>query len=306
VTTPLVGPLLDALAQIPTDEPALAAEIDTIRNRLSEPLRVVLAGRVSTGKSTLLNGLLGQAVAPTDYSECTQAVTWFRYGFQQKVEVRLRDGSTKELNLSVDGRLPRQLGVEISEIQDVQVSLANEALRSFTLVDTPGFSSGRASGGAEGKELAAAMDRRSRQAAAACDAMIFVLNGTLRADELDVLNAFQDAQHGPASAVNAIGALTKADQLGDGDEDPLEVAAGLAKRYAQRHAKDVSDVVPVVGLFAETAEAGLLTERDVANLALLSGLDAEAQTDLLASVDDFRDERCTVVGEFRWWPRQAR
>lgn len=290
----LVDPLIEALASVQVDDPEMASEFDAVRERLCEPLRIVLAGRVSTGKSTLLNGLLGQRIAPTDYSECTSVVTWFRYGFPQQVTVRLCDGTSRDLRLGPDGRLPRELGVPAREVRDLQVSLTNDTLRSFTLVDTPGFSAGRGGDDAEGAKVEV-MDQRSRQAAATCDAMVFVLNGTLHADDLAVLRAFQEAQAGPASAVNAIGALTKADELGGGDEDPLVVAARVAKRYAARHSGDVADVVPLVGLFAETAEAGLLTERDTGTLMRLAALDADYLSRLISSVDDFGDTECAAA-----------
>lgn len=42
-----------------------------------QPLRVLLVGDVSTGKSTLLNALVRQALADTAYEEKTSGVTWF-------------------------------------------------------------------------------------------------------------------------------------------------------------------------------------------------------------------------------------
>ena len=43
-----------------------------VRDRLDEPLRVAIAGRVKAGKSTLLNALVGERLAPTDAGECTR------------------------------------------------------------------------------------------------------------------------------------------------------------------------------------------------------------------------------------------
>ena len=71
-----VRQLLDAA------EPILAqpraARIAELRERLDGPLRVAIAGKVKAGKSTLLNALVGEKVAPTDASECTRVVTWYR------------------------------------------------------------------------------------------------------------------------------------------------------------------------------------------------------------------------------------
>ena len=38
---------------------------------------VAIAGKVKAGKSTLLNALVGEEIAPTDAGECTRVVTWY-------------------------------------------------------------------------------------------------------------------------------------------------------------------------------------------------------------------------------------
>ncbi|MGH3514361.1 MAG: dynamin family protein, partial [Pseudonocardiaceae bacterium] len=47
------------------------AELAACQRRLDEPLRVALAGTLKSGKSTLLNALVGEEIAPTDATECT-------------------------------------------------------------------------------------------------------------------------------------------------------------------------------------------------------------------------------------------
>jgi hypothetical protein len=165
------------------------------------------------------------------------------------------------------------------------------------LVDTPGFSSGQAEVDAKGNDDV--LDRRTRQASANCDAVVVVLNQTLRADDMDVLRTFQEAQPGPSSAVNAVGALTKADKLANGSDDPVENAVALAKRYSERHARQLAEVVPVIGLWAETAESGALNEEDVAGLVRLAEMDGEALGRMLASVDRFRASEAAIDAEAR-------
>src|SRR5579884_3992518 len=77
-------------AKVPAN---LQAQMLALETRLRQPLRIAVAGRVKAGKSTLVNALLGQRVAPTDVSECTRVVTWFHYGTPQRVEVHMVDGS---------------------------------------------------------------------------------------------------------------------------------------------------------------------------------------------------------------------
>ena len=62
----------------PPEPPATAQWLRQQLGRLDEPLRVAIAGKVKAGKSTLLNALVGEQVAPTDAGECTRVVTWYR------------------------------------------------------------------------------------------------------------------------------------------------------------------------------------------------------------------------------------
>src|SRR5690606_31682359 len=60
-----------------------------LARRLDEPLRVAVAGRIKAGKSTLLNALIGEQLAPTDAGECTRIVTWYRDGHTYRVTAHL-------------------------------------------------------------------------------------------------------------------------------------------------------------------------------------------------------------------------
>lgn len=67
------------------NRPEVFYELDRIGARLNEPIRIALAGTLEAGKSTLLNALVGQDIAPTDATEATRIVTWFRHGPTPKV-----------------------------------------------------------------------------------------------------------------------------------------------------------------------------------------------------------------------------
>ncbi|TML31154.1 MAG: hypothetical protein E6G35_05050, partial [Actinobacteria bacterium] len=95
------------------------AQVFDVRRRLSEPLRVAIAGRLKSGKSTLVNALIGRRVAPTEVGECTRIVTQFRYGTADRVDVVRRDGTRVSLPLDESGMIPQRLGVPRSEISYV-------------------------------------------------------------------------------------------------------------------------------------------------------------------------------------------
>jgi Dynamin family len=261
------------------------AELNALEGRLREPLRIAITGRVKAGKSTLVNALLGQRVAPTDVSECTRVVTWFSYGHPERLVIRLRDGSEIESQLTEDGKLPQELPVPVEQVASLHAYLANSGLRDMTLIDTPGLGSVHDEYSRATRELLAS---DSTGATMAADAVVFILGSAMMADEFKTLKLFQDPDgDGQASAANAVGVLGRADQLSDGTRDSWEVAVELAGRYAGTFGGEVATVVPVAGLIAETAEAALLTERDVGTLRALVELDPKAFDRLLWSADRF-------------------
>jgi hypothetical protein len=90
-----VNRLLDAAE--PVLRAPYPARIHELRARLQGPLRVAIAGKVKAGKSTLLNALVGERVAPTDASECTRVVTWYRNSYMYRVTAVPYEGPPTEL-----------------------------------------------------------------------------------------------------------------------------------------------------------------------------------------------------------------
>ena len=101
-------------------------------------------GKVKAGKSTLLNALVGEQLAPTDAGECTRIVTWYRDGTTYagrrctrtparpgRCRVRRHDGAM-EIDLGGDARRGRATAV---------VDWPSQSLRGHTLIDTPGIGS---------------------------------------------------------------------------------------------------------------------------------------------------------------------
>jgi GTPase SAR1 family protein len=136
------GSLLDAagglIAAAAADlRPDAAPVLDELRATLGRELRIAVAGRVSAGKSTLVNALLGRRVAPTAAGECTRVVTWYRYGSPDRADLVLKDGSTRSLPMG-DG-LPERLGVPADSVARIEVRLQSAPLRRYALVDTPGL-----------------------------------------------------------------------------------------------------------------------------------------------------------------------
>jgi len=288
--------------------PDAGQHVAQIRDRLGEPLRVAIAGRLKAGKSTLVNALIGRRVAPTAVGECTRVVTRFRYGTADRVDVVCRDGERRSLPLDDNGMIPLRLGVPTARVAYVEVTLTSEKLRELTVVDTPGLASTDTRVSARAEQVIADsaapfdadIDADSAAEVAAAEAVVYVFTQAVRADDMHALEAFRAASARLASSpLNAIGVFGKVDTLVGGPADPWPVAGPLARQQAGLLARTVSDVVPVAGLLAETAETGRLTAADGDALRRLAALPTDQLRVLLASADLFRDRPAPLSAEQR-------
>src|SRR5215469_6212182 len=141
------GPLSAAVADLcerlaPQVSAATSAGFDDVLRRLAAPLQVAVAGRIKSGKSTLVNALIGRRVAPTDVGECTRLVTRFSYGTVDRVEVIFTGGDKQVLPFDADGMIPADLGAlvgDLSRVSHLEAYLTNAVLRDLTVIDTPGL-----------------------------------------------------------------------------------------------------------------------------------------------------------------------
>ena len=262
------------------------AAIDEIVARLDEPLRVAFAGRVKAGKSTLLNALVGEQLAPTDAGECTRIVTWYRDGHSPRVVLHLHDGRTRQASFTrADGTLTVDLGNEVAEgVERIDVQWPSSRLAGVTLIDTPGLGSATEGGSAPTTRFLAIDDDADGPGEA--DAVIYLMRH-LHQSDLGFLEAFHDGSVTSASPVNTIAVLSRADEVGACRPEAMQTARRIAARYRNepRVRRLSQTVVPVSGLLADAAMT--LTEaeyRALASIAAMPRADAEA---LLLTVDRF-------------------
>jgi len=286
---------------------AAQTQVHDVRRRHGEPLRVAIAGRLKAGKSTLVNALIGRRVAPTEVGECTRIVTQFRYGTSDRVDVVRRNGTRASLPLDEAGMIPQQLDVPWAEIGYVDVTLTSDHLRDLTVVGTPGLASANASVSAQARRFLFSeapidddLDDASASALSGSEAIIYVFTQSVREDDVQALEAFRSMSARLSSnPINSVGLFNKVDKLAGSGTDPWPVAAPLASDQAKVLRRVISDVVPVVGLLAETTEAGRLTAADCEALRELARLPQSERAVLLASVDLFTTRECSVSREAR-------
>ncbi|HET9144313.1 dynamin family protein [Actinophytocola sp.] len=321
----VAGPLSAAVAHLchrlqPQVSARTAAGFREVLRRLSAPLQVAVAGRIKSGKSTLVNALIGRRVAPTDVGECTRLVTRFQYGTVDRVEVVFHDGRKQVLPFDSGGVIPSDLEVDFEAVSHLEAYLTNAVLRDLTVIDTPGLGSLDAASVRRTEQLLGAarhrkdeepdeaedgagtdeLDHTSRSAVAGAEAVLYVVTQGVRADDQQALAAFTAATASrEAGPVNAIAVLNKADTIAPesvsgSDGDVWRAATLLAERQAQTLKPRVADVIPVIGLLAESAESGGFTSADADALRQLSQLDDATWETMLLSADIFTTWECEV------------
>ncbi len=285
-----VAALAEEAAEVVGDD--AAATLQTIRERLDEPLRVAIAGKVKAGKSTLLNALVGEKLAPTDAGECTKIVTWYREGRSYEVSARLRGGKSRPLSFDRDGgALTISLGdLTESDVEYLEVRWPSSRLRDLTLVDTPGIEGMDEGRSARTRELFGLEDSGHSEV----DAVIYLMRH-LHQQDAAFLETFLDRSVAQPSPVNAVGVLSRADEIGAGRLDALISARAIANRYAKdaRLRALSATVVAIGGLAAETGRT--LREEEAETLQLLAELEEEELEGLLLSADRFCDPQRTTL-----------
>ncbi len=245
-----------------------------------EPMRIAIAGMVKSGKSTLLNALVGQRLAPTDTGECTRIVTWYGHGPRYEVTAVGFDGDREALRFERGDELVVDLeGRSSTNIERLDVRWPSERLVGQQLIDTPGLGS-------------LSRDVSSRTAAfltgdttLPVDAVVYLLRHRHPADL-----AFLEAFHGGVAttgAMGAIGVLSRADELAGGHLDALAVAERVAATLSSdaRIQRLCQSVVPVAGLLAETSAT--LRNDELVSLRSLGELDEVQRANALLTVDRF-------------------
>jgi hypothetical protein len=265
------------------DDPAARQVLEGYARRLDEPLRVAIAGMVKAGKSTLLNAIIGEEIAPTDTGECTKVVTWYRYSDTPRITLYPRAGSPRNVPIRrTDGRLVFELGgTEATDVARLVVDWPSRTLRDITLIDTPGIASLSQDVSARSTEFLAPTDAPSE-----ADAIIYLLRH-LHASDLGFLESFRDTAAGQSGTVNALAVLSRADEVGAGRIDALLSAQEIAARYRRDGALRslALGVVPIAGLLAQTARS--LRQAEFSILSELASLDRRERERLLLSADRF-------------------
>ncbi|WP_425300789.1 dynamin family protein [Nocardia wallacei] len=301
-TRRLIGAAAQAFA--PRSRPAELLE--ECARRLDQPLRVALVGQLKAGKSTLLNALAGQDIAPTDATECTRTVTWYRHGATPRVTAVAAGGARADVvvrRVPGVGGLPGAHGLTFDlsalrwnaggphEVDHLEVDWPSGALARTTIIDTPGTSSLSRDISLRTTRLLTPGDPADDPLPAA-DAVVYLMRRLDSAD-LDLLERLGgvvgrgvDGQ-GVTGPLGVIGVVSRADEIGAGGIDALHSAREVADRFAGELERTglCQAVIPVAGLLAFAAAT--LRQREYDAFEALAAAPVAELNAALLSADRF-------------------
>lgn len=190
--------------------------IAALASRLEDDsLEIALFGRVSSGKSSLLNALLGADVLPVGVNPITAVPTKLRYGAELRAAVSFGDGRNEIVGIEQLESLVTEQGNpgNVRNVVRALVEVPSRRLKpGIVLVDTPGLGSLARSGAAE-----------TLAYLPACDLALLLIDAgtTVNEEDIGTLRLLYEA------GIPSLVLLSKADLLVEADQ-----------RYAIRYVEE--------------------------------------------------------------------
>ncbi|GIE95543.1 hypothetical protein [Paractinoplanes rishiriensis] len=242
------------------------------RERLTEPLRLAVAGPPRSGKSTLVNALIGEEVAPVRVDGAGESAVWFHDGTQPLARVYSAGAPpyAAALDRTAGGHsvaAPVQWAGAGESAPGMVVEWPCRALRHTRLLDTPGDGDGFT------------VEHEA-------DAVLYVTRH-LGEGDLEALQWVRSGRGAGAYPVQLMVVISRADETDAGRPDALLSARRIARRRRRepRVAALCQDVVAVSGRLAHAGRT--LREDEYASIAAIAALPRTDTEPHLLSTDRF-------------------
>jgi dynamin family protein len=265
-----VWTMLNRTLEVYRDSPRATEWLRRHAELLDGPLRIAVVGQQHSGKSTLVNALVGEQVAPLDPTGEVRAAAWYRAGATPRATVHTGPG---EVEVPAE-RHDRRLSLDLREwrgrpVDRVVVDWPSRGLKGMTLIDAPPVSADDPSTVDQG-----------------ADAVLYLAQH-LQAADLRLLRTMHEHPIAMAHPVATLLVLSRADELGASQIDALFAA----KQVARQHRRDLrtralcQDVISVTGLLGYAGKT--LRQHEFDALATVAFASRAALDGYLLSADRF-------------------
>lgn len=200
-------------------------QVVAARERLARPLTIAIMGEFSAGKSTFVNALLAESVAPMGVLPTTSTINVFRRGAMGCARVHYRDGRISTLEPADVQKFLHGLDAsDAAMIRHVEIERTGPRMGDARVVDTPGLNA-----------LDTFHEEVAREFLDEADAVVWLFSATRTgaATEIGMLSSLR------AGGRQVLGILNKVDTLDDAER--TELAAYLREQLGEV----LVDVVPL-------------------------------------------------------------
>jgi tetratricopeptide (TPR) repeat protein len=237
-----------------SDLSELGVEVGRIREDYDKPLLLTVMGEFNAGKSTFINALVGEPVAPMGITPTTATINLLKYGPERKVRVFHRSGTVKELEYEALAGWLKSLSRQVAaEVRQVEILYPAEFLTRVNLVDTPGFNS-----------IVPEHETVARQFIERADAVVWLFDAGQPGKESERAALARVTEQGK----RAMGVLNKADRL-----DPESLTKVIEHLKQEELAEHVEDVIALSARRALEAKKGEVVDSEALEASGLPGLE---------------------------------
>ena len=213
---------------------------------------LAIVGQMKSGKSTLINSLVGEDLAAVGIDETTATVNWFRFGSREQsrkfqVTWNYTPATTETFPVA---ETTKWIGNSEAAKRTRYIEFFCEAdlLKRVQIVDTPGSRSVLESHQETLENFLLAAKRCEDQTnfyGGSADCLAYVLPNVTKESDVNVLSEFAVSTRFPGSTpYNSLGLIVKWEATND---RPWEMAAKRAERTKQQLRRFLSDVLVVSG-----------------------------------------------------------
>ena len=253
--------------------PETAALLSTVLSNSPDAtsrLTVALVGQMRTGKSTIINSLVGKDIAPTAVNECTATINRFGYSSDEQLHsefvIRWRDRTRPETRLPME-KIVEWVGKseQTGDVEFLDLFSDSNLLKTANIVDTPGTRSTMA-GHEEtirsfiSKEVldceAERLSDVTLKHGAAADAVVYVIGPNARENDREILELFGESTRLPGSnPYNSVVVIHKWEpEWQDMSVDPQDFLKDKIERLSGELDGKVSCVMAASGLLGRCCD----------------------------------------------------